>query len=65
MVVPEYQNRGIEALLVLSVARAAFRKGYREMDMSLTGSENEKSNRFQENLGYRVYRRYMILEKFL
>lgn len=65
MVLPEYQNRGIETLLVLSVARAAFRKGYREMDMSLTGSENDKSNRFQENLGYRVYRRYMILEKNL
>jgi GNAT superfamily N-acetyltransferase len=64
MVLPDYQNRGIETLLVLAIARAAFRKGYREMDMSLTGSENEKSNRFQENLGYRVYRRYLIFEKY-
>ncbi len=65
MVLPEYQNRGIETLLVLAIARAAFQKGYREMDMSLTGAENEKSNRFQENLGYRVYRRYVIYEKSL
>ncbi len=65
MVLPEYQNRGIETLLVLEVARAAFSKGYREMDMSLTGAENEKSNRFQENLGYKVYRRYKLYQKQL
>jgi GNAT superfamily N-acetyltransferase len=63
MVLPEYQNRGIETLLVLEIAQAAFSKGYREMDMSLTGSENEKSNRFQENLGYTVYRRYKLYQK--
>lgn len=63
MVLPEYQNRGIETLLVFNAAHAAFMKGYKEMDMSLTGSENEKSNRFQENLGYKVYRRYYLYQK--
>jgi GNAT superfamily N-acetyltransferase len=63
MVLPDYQNRGIEALLVMQVAQAIWDQGYSEVDMSMTGEENEKSTRFQENLGFKVYRRYRIYEK--
>jgi GNAT superfamily N-acetyltransferase len=63
MILPDFQNRGIESVLVTELARAAWNKGYQEVDISLTGDENIKSNRFQENLGMKVYRRYRIYEK--
>ena len=63
MILPDYQNRGVELLLVVQVAQAIWNQGYTEADMSLTGEENEKSTRFQENLGFKVYRRYRIYEK--
>jgi GNAT superfamily N-acetyltransferase len=65
MILPDFQNRGIETVLVTELARAAWKKGYKEIDISLTGDENIKSNRFQENLGMKVYRRYRIYEKTL
>jgi GNAT superfamily N-acetyltransferase len=65
MILPDFQNRGIETVLVTELARAAWKKGYQEVDISLTGDENIKSNRFQENLGMKVYRRYRIYEKSL
>jgi GNAT superfamily N-acetyltransferase len=65
MMLPEYQNRGIEVLLVNAIARAFWDGGYEEMDMSMTGDNNPKSNRFQDHLGFQVYRRYWIYEKDL
>jgi GNAT superfamily N-acetyltransferase len=63
MVLPEFQNRGVEAALIYKVAEGVWAGGYTEVDMSLTGDENEKSNRFQQNLGFKVYRRYRIYER--
>ena len=63
MMLPEYQNRGIEALLIVQIAQALWDKGYIEADMSLTGEENEKSTCLQDHLGIKVYRRYRIYEK--
>jgi hypothetical protein len=54
-----------EAVLTVAVAGAIIAKGYREVDRSLTGEENIKSNRFQENLGFQVYRCYRIFQKAL
>jgi GNAT superfamily N-acetyltransferase len=65
MILPEYQNRGIESVLITEWARVAWKKGYQEVDMSVTGDENIKSNRFQDHLGMKVYRRYQIYEKKL
>jgi GNAT superfamily N-acetyltransferase len=65
MMLPEYQGRGIEALLAYNVARVIFDQGYQEVDMSLTGEENGKSTRFQSALGFRVYRRYRVYQKEL
>lgn len=65
MMLPEYQGRGVEAALTIAVARAIWDAHYQEVDMSMTGSENVKSNRLQENLGFQVYRRYRIYEKAL
>ncbi len=63
MVLPEFHGRGIEALLVHAVARRIWQRKYREVDMSLAGEENIKSNRFTDNLGFKVYLRYRVYEK--
>jgi GNAT superfamily N-acetyltransferase len=65
MILPEYQGRGIEAVLSAELARTILNLGYQEVDMSMTGEENERSNRFQENLGFQVYRRYRLYQKEL
>jgi len=65
MMLPEYQGRGVEALLVDDVGRAIWDAGFVEVDMSLTGDENVKSARFQDHLGFVPYRRYGMYEKRL
>ena len=64
-VLPDYQGRGIESALSAAIGRAVWDAGYQELDLSLTGEENEKSNRFQENLGFKVYRRYRLYQQEL
>jgi GNAT superfamily N-acetyltransferase len=65
IMIPDYQRRGIESLLTMKVGQAIWKKGYREVDMSLTGEENEKSTTMQEHLGFKIYRRYRIYQKDL
>ena len=65
IMVPEFQGRGIEALLTYRMAQAIWNHGYKEIDMSLTGEENLKSSLFQERIGFKVYRRYRIYQKDL
>jgi GNAT superfamily N-acetyltransferase len=65
MVAPEFQDRFVEVLILARLGEAIWRKGYREVDLSMTGDENWKSNRIQERTGPRVYRRYRIYQKDL
>ena len=65
MMLPEYQGRGVEAVLVEQVGQAIWEIGFKEIDMSLTGDENVKSARMQDHLGFVPYRRYGIYEKGL
>ena len=65
MVAPEYQDRFVEVLLLRQLGEAVWRRGYREVDLSMTGDENWKSNRIQERTGPRIYRRYRIYQKDL
>jgi GNAT superfamily N-acetyltransferase len=65
IMIPDYQRRGIESLLTMKVGQAIWKKGYQEVDMSLTGEENEKSTTMQEHLGFKIYRRYRIYQKDL
>ena len=62
VVLPEYRDRFVEVQLLRSLGEATWRKGYREVDLSLTGEENWRSNRIQEKTGARIYRRYRIYE---
>ena len=65
VLLPEFWGRGLETLLIVEIARAAWAKGFREMDLSLTGEENENIQRLLSGLGMRVYRRYRIYQKVL
>ncbi len=62
MMLPEFQKRGIEALLNYRIGEAIFKRGYQEVDFSLTGEENLPSTLYQENAGMQIYRRYRIYQ---
>lgn len=59
---PDYWNRGIDALMVYEFARTALEKGYKWIDMSLTGEDNPMTPRLATNLGAEEYKRYRIYE---
>ena len=63
MIRPEFRGRGLESLLIVETARAIFARGFREVDMSLTGEDNENMQRMMAGLGMQVYRRYRVYEK--
>ena len=65
VILPEFQGRGIEAVLIRELCAGVLKHNLREVDMSLTGDDNEKSTRFQEHLGFHVYRRYRVYQKEL
>lgn len=63
MIRPEFRGRGVETLLIMETVRAVFTRGFREMDMSLTGEDNEAMQRMMAGLNLQVYRRYRIYER--
>jgi GNAT superfamily N-acetyltransferase len=65
VILPEYHGRGIEAVLIRELGRSVLQHRFQEVDMSLTGDDNPKSSRFQEHLGFQVYRRYRVYQKDL
>jgi GNAT superfamily N-acetyltransferase len=62
-VVPEWRGCGIEAVLIVEVARAAFAAGYEYCEMGWTLESNDMINRIIDRLGGRIYRTYRIYEK--
>ena len=62
-VIPEYRGMGIDALLYVETARAAFRKGYTRCEMSWILESNDMMNRIIERLGGEVYKTYRLYEK--
>ncbi len=60
VIIPEYRSSEAAALLATEILRAAWEKGYTEVDFSLMGDENWRILRFMENLGQHVYRRYRV-----
>jgi hypothetical protein len=47
----------------VDTARAFLAKGFREVDLSLTGEENTNIQRLLGGMGMKVYRRYRIYER--
>jgi GNAT superfamily N-acetyltransferase len=65
MIRPEFRGRGLESLLTTETARAIFARGFREVDMSLTGEDNENMQWMMAGLGLQVYRRYRVYERVI
>jgi GNAT superfamily N-acetyltransferase len=63
MIRPEFRGRGLETLLITETARVIFARGYREVDMGLTGEDNENMQRMMAGLDMQVYRRYRVYER--
>jgi GNAT superfamily N-acetyltransferase len=57
---PDHWGRGVDAVMNCALAEQAMHKGYRWMDLSLTGSDNPMTPRMAERMGARIYRRYRV-----
>lgn len=64
-VVPEYWDLGVGVLLFDEMARRAYAKGYRWVDMSLTGDDNLDTFPLAHRMGARIYKRYRFYQKKL
>jgi GNAT superfamily N-acetyltransferase len=62
-VLPEYRSRGLEARLIMEVARQMVRRKYYRMEISLASEKNQDSTRIIQRLGGQVYRQYRIYER--
>jgi GNAT superfamily N-acetyltransferase len=59
---PSYRNSGLGAVLYREFAERVRRKGYRWVDLSLTGEDNPQTNRLAAMVGASVYKRYRTYE---
>lgn len=64
-VLEEYQGRGIEALLLLELAKAGAPRGFRWVDMSLQAEENDKLTTLVSHFGAEDYKRYRLYKMAL
>jgi GNAT superfamily N-acetyltransferase len=62
-VLPEYQRRGADAVLVHEGAKAAIQKGYTDVEGSWILANNDAMNRVIQNLGGQIYKTYRVYEK--
>ncbi len=63
LVLPHYWNTGAAILLFSEMARRAYAKGYRWVDLSLTAEDNPQTPIIAERLGAREYKRYRVYRK--
>ncbi len=59
-VLEQYQGRGIEALMLLELARCGMPKGFRMVDMSLQAEENDRLNTLISHFDVEEYKRYRV-----
>jgi GNAT superfamily N-acetyltransferase len=64
-VLPEYRQRGIDAVFYYETFREAVRKGYVRAELSLIAEENLLMRRPIESLGARIAKTYRVYEKAL
>jgi len=62
VMLPEYHGRGLDAVLYLNTIKAALKRGYKWMDMSLIAEENTKVRLLVEKMGGRIFKRYRVYE---
>jgi GNAT superfamily N-acetyltransferase len=59
-VIDQYQGLGIEALLLLEMAKSALKRGYRWVDLSLQAEGNDKVNHLVQHFRVEDYKRYRV-----
>jgi hypothetical protein len=62
-VIPEYQNKAVTGILLLELAKAAIRKGYKWCEGSTIDVRNIASVVSTEKFGAKAYRKYKTYEK--
>jgi GNAT superfamily N-acetyltransferase len=60
LVAPEHWGTGVPVLLFDEMARRVLPRGYRWMDLSLTGADNPYTPALAERMGARLYKRYRV-----
>jgi len=65
VVPPEYWDTGVAVLLFDEMARRAIAKGYKWVDLSLTGDENPDTWPLAHHMGAQIYKRYRFYKKSL
>ena len=63
LVLPSYWGRGVAALMLHEICQRALVKGYRWLDMSITGADNPMTPRLAGRLGARIYKRWQVYSK--
>jgi hypothetical protein len=64
-IVPEFRQRGIDAVFYYETFREAVRKGYVRAELSLIAEANQAIRRPIESLGARIAKTYRVYEKAL
>lgn len=62
-VIPEYRNKGLEALLIHELYQRGLEKGYRRCELSWVLEDNRAVNRVIEASGARLYKTYRLYQK--
>jgi len=62
-VLPEYWDTGVAILLFDEMVRRAIEKGYRWVDLSLTGVENPDTWELGQHMQAKIYKRYRFYRK--
>lgn len=65
LVPPEYWDSGVGVLLFAEMALRAAARGYRWIDLSVTGEDNPDTYQLAHHMGARIYKRYRIFKKEL
>jgi GNAT superfamily N-acetyltransferase len=64
-VLPEYWDSGVAVMLFAEMTRLAIAKGYRWLDLSLTGEDNPDTWDLAHHMGAKIYKRYRFYKKEL
>jgi GNAT superfamily N-acetyltransferase len=63
LVAPEHWGTGVPVLLFDEMAKRVLPRGYRWMDLSLTGADNPYTPALAERMGAKLYKRYRVYRR--
>jgi len=65
LVLPEYWQTGVAALLFGEMARRARAKGFKWIDLSITSVDNPQTPLIGEHMGAKIYKRWRVYRLFI